>query len=202
MSSPKNPQKKAGRYILNDSFYKHPNAIVESSNIGKGTRIWAFSHILEKAVIGDNCNIGEGCFIENEVVIGSDVVIKNNISIWDGVTIEDDVFLGPNVVLTNDLFPRSKVFHPEPTKILVKKGASIGANATIICGITVGKYAMIGAGSVVTKDVPSYSLVYGNPAGFISWICVCTNKLSFDNETVCTCGRKYKKIDDYSIKQI
>jgi acetyltransferase-like isoleucine patch superfamily enzyme len=186
---------------LTDSFYKHPNAIVESSNIGDGTKVWAFSHVMEKAVIGDGCNIGEGCFIENRVIIGNNVVIKNNISIWDGITIEDNVFLGPNIVLTNDFLPRAKkVF--EPGEILIKRGASIGANATIICGITIGEYAMIGAGSVVTKNVAAYSLVYGNPAKFRSWICECTNKLDFDDRADCVCGRKYKKLDDHSIKQI
>lgn len=187
---------------MSNSFFKHPSAIVESSSIGKGTRIWAFSHIQEKAMIGENCNIGEGCYIEGGVTIGNNVVIKNNISIWNGVTIEDDVFLGPNVVLTNDLFPRAKVFHSVPIKTLIKKGASIGANATIICGLTIGEYAMIGAGSVVTRDVPAYALVYGNPARFISWICICTNKLHFDKEIECSCGRKYKRIDNHSIELI
>lgn len=186
---------------MNDSFYRHPSAIVESPRVGRGTRIWAFSHVLEGAVIGDDCNIGEGCFIENDVVIGNSVVVKNNISIWDGITIGNNVFLGPNVVLTNDLFPRAK--RPStPRRIVIKEGASIGANATIICGITIGEYAMIGAGSVVTKDVPSYSLVYGNPARFISWICACTNKLSFDEETECVCGRRYRKTGGNTIKQI
>ena len=187
---------------MTESSYKHPNAIVESLQIGKGTKIWAFSHVQSRAVIGENCNIGEGCFIENGVIIGNNVVVKNNISIWEGVIIEDDVFLGPNVVLTNDLFPRAKVFHSLPVKITVKKGASIGANATIVCGTTIGEYAMIGAGAVVTRDVPQYALVYGNPARFVSWICKCTKKLDFDDETVCDCGQKYKKINNNLIKPI
>lgn len=187
---------------MTESFYKHPDSIVESLQIGKGTKIWAFSHVQSTSVIGENCNIGEGCFIENGVKIGNNVVVKNNISIWEGVIIEDDVFLGPNVVLTNDLFPRAKIFHSSPGKILIKKGASIGANTTIVCGITIGKYAMIGAGAVVTKNVPAYALFYGNPARFVSWICKCTNKLDFDDETVCGCGQKYKKIDNNSIKPI
>jgi acetyltransferase-like isoleucine patch superfamily enzyme len=185
---------------LSNSYFIHPRAIVESSNIGRGTKIWAFSHVAEKAVIGENCNIGEGCYIENNVVIGNNVVVKNNIAIWDGVTIEDDVFLGPNVVLTNDLYPRAKVFHADPIKTLIKKGASIGANSTIICGITIGEYAMIGAGSVVSKDVRAFSLVYGNPARFISWICACTEKLNINDQIECKCGRKYRKKDDYIIQ--
>ncbi len=186
---------------MTESVYKHPNSIVESQNIGNGTKVWAFSHVFEKAVIGTNCNIGEGCFVENDVVIGNDVVIKNNIAIWDGITIEDSVFLGPNVVLTNDYLPRAKKVSV-PGKTFIKKGASIGANSTIVCGITIGEYAMTGAGSVITKDVPSYALVYGNPAKFTSWICSCTNKLHFDDEIECDCGRKYRKIDNNSIKRI
>lgn len=186
---------------MSHSWYSHPNAIVESSSIGRETKIWAFSHILERAIIGENCNIGEGCYIENRVTIGNNVVIKNNISLWDGIIIEDDVFLGPNVVMTNDQFPRAKVYHSEPVSTIVKKGASIGANATIICGLTIGEYALVGAGSVVTKDVPAFSLVYGNPAQFRSWICVCTKKLGdFEGEISCLCGRRFEKLNKMSIR--
>lgn len=145
-------------------LFIHPKAICDSENIGKGTRIWAFCHIMKDVIIGEDCNLGDGTFVESGVKIGNRVTIKNHISIWNGVEIEDDVFLGPNCVLTNDLYPRSKVYHQENVKTLIKKGASIGANATIICGITLGEYCMIGAGAVVTKDVPAYSLVVGNPA--------------------------------------
>lgn len=169
----------------------HPKAIVETKNIGKGTRIWAFAHILRGAKIGKNVNIGGHCFIENNVVIGNDVVIKNGISIWDGVTIEDDAFLGPNVVFTNELFPRSG-FPKELKKILIKGGATIGANATIITGITLGEYCFIGAGSVVTKNIPNYALVYGNPAKQRGWVCICGLKLNFNKnqEAICSCGRE------------
>jgi len=184
-------------------FFIHDKAIAESQNIGFDTKIWAFSHILQNAVIGNNCNIGEGCFIENDVIIGNNVVIKNNISLWDGVLIEDNVFLGPNVVFTNDLYPRAKVFHSEPIKTLIKKGTSIGANATILCGITIGEYAMIGAGAVVTKDVPAYALVYGNPARHRGWICQCTRKLIFENgKARCDCGKEYRKLTDNSIELV
>ena len=145
-------------------YFVHPKAICESENIGKGTRIWAFCHIMKDVVIGEDCNFGDGSFVESGVKIGSRVTVKNHISIWDGVEIEDDVFLGPNCVLTNDLFPRSKIYHKDNVRTLIKKGASIGANATIICGVTLGDYCMIGAGAVVTKDVPAYALVIGNPA--------------------------------------
>jgi len=142
----------------------HKNAIVKSKNIGEGTKIWAFCNILEGAKIGRRGNICDGCFMEGKVTVGNNVTIKNGVYLWDGVTVEDNVFIGPAVVFTNDLNPRSKNTKYEKKKTLVKKGSSIGANATILPGITVGKYAMVGAGSVVTKNVPDFALVYGNPA--------------------------------------
>jgi acetyltransferase-like isoleucine patch superfamily enzyme len=173
-------------------FFQHPNALVESKNIGNGTRVWAFSHILPGAVIGSGCNICDHTFIDNDVNIGNDVTIKCGIYIWDGVSIEDKVFLGPNVVFTNDLSPRSKVYPSEIVKTHIKYGASIGANVTLIAGNTIGKFAMVGAGSVVTKDVPDYALVYGNPARIHGYICECTEKLKFENGfSSCSCGRKY-----------
>lgn len=142
----------------------HETALVESSNIGTGTRIWQFVVILPQAVIGENCNICSHCFIENEVQVGNGVTIKSGVQLWDGVTLEDKVFIGPNVTFTNDLYPRSQQYAGEWSKTTVKKGASVGANATLIAGITIGQFALIGAGSVVTKDVPAYTLWYGNPA--------------------------------------
>lgn len=141
----------------------HSFADVQSNKIGKDTRVWQYVVILEKAVIGDGCNICSHCFIENDVVIGNHVTIKCGVQIWDGITIKDDVFVGPNVTFTNDKFPRSKQYK-EPLKTVVEKGASIGANATILCGITIGENAMIAAGAVVTKDVAVNTLVAGNPA--------------------------------------
>ena len=144
----------------------HHLADVQSKNIGERTTIWQFCVILENASVGKNCNINCNVFIENDVKIGDNVTIKPGVQIWDGITIEDDVFIGPNVTFTNDLFPRSKK-HPEKfEKTLIKKGASIGANATMLAGITIGENALIGAGTVVTKDVPANEIWMGNPAKF------------------------------------
>ena len=172
----------------------HPQALCESSDIGPGTRIWAFAHILKGAKIGSRVNVGDHCFIENDVVIGDSVVIKNGVAVWDGVTIEDGVFLGPNVALTNELWPRSG-FPKGLARTLIRRGATIGANATIITGITLGEYCMVGAGSVVTKDVPPYALMYGNPARRKGWVCVCGLKLSYGEKekTSCSCGREYRQ---------
>jgi UDP-2-acetamido-3-amino-2,3-dideoxy-glucuronate N-acetyltransferase len=142
----------------------HPLADVQSENIGENTMIWQFCVILKDAVIGDNCNINCHVLIENDVQIGDNVTIKPGVQIWDGVTLEDNVFVGPNVTFTNDLIPRSKEYPKTFAKTIVKKGASIGANATIIAGNIIGEYALVGAGSVITKDVPPYTLWYGNPA--------------------------------------
>ena len=142
----------------------HPLSEVKTKKIGDKTNIWQFCVILEEAEIGKNCNICSHCFVENKVTIGNDVTIKNGVYIWDGVTIEDGVFIGPNVTFTNDLNPMSKVHPEEYLKTHIEEGASLGANSTILPGIRVGKFSKIGAGSVVTKDVPEYTLVMGNPA--------------------------------------
>jgi len=142
----------------------HGNADVQTKNIGKNTKVWQYAIILEGARIGENCNINAYCFIENDVVIGNNVTLKCGVYIWDGVIIEDDVFIGPNATLTNDKYPRSKDYPDQFVKTIFKKGASIGANASVLCGITIGENSMIGAGSVVTKDVPANTIWYGNPA--------------------------------------
>ena len=142
----------------------HPLADVKSLNIGKDTRVWQFSVIFENARIGENCNICAHSLIENDVVIGNNVTIKSGVFLWDGTRVEDDVFIGPNATFTNDVMPRSKIYPDVFSRITLKKGASIGANATILPGITIGCKAMVGAGAVVTKDVPDYAVVAGNPA--------------------------------------
>lgn len=153
-------------------YFKHSSAIVdEGAAIGENTKVWHFSHVMKGAKIGSDCVVGQNCFIANKVVIGNKVKIQNNVSVYEGVICEDDVFLGPSMVFTNVINPRSAIEKKnEFKKTVVKKGASIGANATIICGVTIGSYSMIGAGAVVTKDIPDYALVVGNPAKQIGWV--------------------------------
>lgn len=148
----------------------HPSSDVQSKNIGEDTRVWQFAVILKNAVIGKNCNICAHTLIENDVVIGNDVTIKSGVYLWDGVTLEDRVFVGPCVAFTNDKFPRSKIYPEKFPSTLIRYGASLGANSTILPGITVGRFAMIGAGSVVTKDVPDYAVVVGNPAKIVRYV--------------------------------
>lgn len=165
-------------------YFAHPTATIDSpSEIGEGTKIWHYSHITAGATIGKNCNIGQNVVISPDVVIGNGVKIQNNVSVYTGVTLEDDVFCGPSMVFTNVFTPRSHISRKnEYRKTLVKKGATIGANATIVCGVTIGSYAFIGAGAVVTKDVPPYTLVIGNPAKQVGWMCRCGEKLHFIEE--------------------
>lgn len=177
-----------------NKHFVHETALVETKNIGKDTRIWAFVHILPGAVIGENCNICDHCFIENDVILGDNVTVKCGIYLWDGIRVEDEAFLGPNVVFTNDLEPRSKIYPDSLLKTYVRKGASIGANATILPGIEIGEFALVGAGSVVTKDVLSHGLYYGNPAKFKGYVCECTHKIQFRNSTATCehCGITYE----------
>lgn len=172
----------------------HPSAIVElGARLGTGTRVWAFVHILPGAVIGDDCNICDHVFIENDVVLGHRVTVKCGIYLWDGVRVEDDVHLGPNVVFTNDRFPRSRrPFTLEST--IVRTGASVGANATLLPGITIGRSAMVGAGSVVTRSVPDFALVIGNPARVSGYVCVCGARLQpTEQDAACVaCGTQFR----------
>jgi UDP-2-acetamido-3-amino-2,3-dideoxy-glucuronate N-acetyltransferase len=178
----------------------HPTAEIQTKQIGEGTSVWQFCVILQGARIGKNCNINCHVFIENDVVIGNNVTIKSGVQLWDGVRIEDNVFVGPNVTFTNDLSPRSKQYPSHYLNTTLKAGASIGANATIIGGLTIGSYAMIGAGSVVTKDVPDYTLWYGNPAVFHGYVCKCGKKLN--NQLYCiSCGSAYRMVQETVVLQ-
>ena len=178
------------------SINKHISAIIdEGAQIGDGTNIWHFCHVMPTAVIGKNCNIGQNVFIDNNVVIGNGVKIQNNVSVYNGVTCEDDVFIGPSVVFTNVLNPRSAIERKnEFKKTVLRKGASIGANATIVCGNEIGQYAMIGAGAVITKPVKAYALVAGNPAKQIGWVSEYGNRLVFEERGNAVCeesGEEY-----------
>lgn len=178
---------------MDESVFVHPTALVESDEVGANTRVWAFAHVMEGAVIGRECKIGDHAFIESGATIGDRVTVKNGCLIWHGVHIEDEVFVGPNVVFTNDLRPRVR-YQTGPEDWLetrVSAGASLGANSTILCGITIGENALIGAGSVVVKDVPSHALVVGNPASQRGWVCECGVVLSSSLECD-ECGRLYQ----------
>jgi len=164
--------------VAEKKFYAHPTAIIEEGAvIGEGTRIWHFAHVRSGARIGRNCNIGKDVYIDRDVVIGDEVKIQNGVSVYRGVTLEDKVFVGPYAVFTNDLYPRAFSTDWKVVPTLVKEGASIGANATIVCGVTIGKYAMVAAGAVVTRDVPDHGLVMGNPARLRGFVCYCGRPL-------------------------
>lgn len=186
---------------MDPSYFRHESAYVdEPASIGQGTKIWHFCHIMAGAVIGERCVIGQNVFIARGVRLGNNVHIQNNVSIYDGVELEDDVFCGPSMVFTNVINPRSHVSRKNDyRKTLVRRGASIGANATIICGHTIGQYALIGAGSVVTRDVPDYALVYGLPGVLKGWVCSCGERLETDQivegtKIICSsCGNQYQQ---------
>ncbi len=178
-------------------FFAHETAIIDDDcTIGKGTKIWHFSHIMSNCTIGENCNIGQNVVVSPNVILGKNVKVQNNVSIYTGVICEDDVFLGPSMVFTNVINPRSAVSRKDCyLKTIVGKGASIGANATIVCGHNIGSYALIGAGAVVTKDIPEYALVIGNPARQSGWVSQFGCKLKFNDKGFANCpesGQKYK----------
>lgn len=179
------------------AYFQHPSAIIdEGCSIGKGTKIWHFSHIMPGCTIGENCNIGQNVVVSPEVVLGNNVKVQNNVSLYTGVICEDDVFLGPSCVFTNVINPRSAVVRKnEYRKTIVRKGASIGANATVVCGYEIGEYAFVGAGSVITKEVLPYALVVGNPARQRGWMSRYGHKLEFDPSGMAQCpetGDKYR----------
>lgn len=185
-------------------YFAHKSAFIDGPvNIGKGTKIWHYCHIMAGAVIGENCSLGQNVFIGSKAVLGNRVKVQNNVSIYDGVELENGVFCGPSMVFTNVINPRSHISRKnEYQKTLVKKGATIGANVTILCGNTIGRYAFIGASSVITDDVPDYGLVYGNPGRIQGWVCECGVKLNLNlsdkpAEGICpACGKRYRKEGD------
>lgn len=182
---------------MNKDYFAHETAVIdEGCDIGAGVKIWHFSHIMPNCKIGEKCNIGQNVVVSPDVILGNNVKIQNNVSIYTGVICEDDVFLGPSMVFTNVTNPRSSVIRRgEYSKTVVKKGASIGANATIVCGHDIGEYAFIGAGAVVTKTVPAYALVVGNPAKQLGWMSEYGHRLNFDGEGIAVCpesNEKYK----------
>lgn len=187
------------------SYFAHPTAIIdEGCSIGAGTKIWHFAHIMPQCQIGENCNLGQNVVVSPQVTLGRNVKVQNNVSIYTGVICEDDVFLGPSMVFTNVINPRSAVVRKnEYRPTWVRKGASIGANATIVCGHEIGVYAMIGAGAVVTHDVPAYALLVGNPARQIGWVSEYGHRLHFDNDTaVCPETAQQYRLQDGQVTRI
>lgn len=188
------------------SYYAHPTAVIDDNcTIGDGTKIWHFSHIMSGCVIGNNCNLGQNVVVSPKVVLGNNVRVQNNVSIYEGVICEDDVFLGPSMVLTNVINPRSAVSRKSEYKTtLIKKGASIGANATIVCGNTIGEFAFIGAGTVVTKDVPAYALIVGNPGRQTGWMSEFGHKLKFNESGIAVCeeSQQQYKLENNFVKRL
>ena len=191
---------------MEKEFYAHETAVIDPGcKIGKGTRIWHFTHIMPNCVIGERCSLGQNVVVMPDVILGSNVKVQNNVSIYTGVICEDDVFLGPSMVFTNVINPRSAVNRKEQyKKTLVEKGATIGANATIVCGIMIGRYAFIGAGAVVTRNVAPYSLVVGNPARHIGWMSEYGHRLNFNEKGIAECpeSRDKYKLDQGSLTKL
>jgi UDP-2-acetamido-3-amino-2,3-dideoxy-glucuronate N-acetyltransferase len=188
------------------NYFVHQTAVIDTGcTIGDGTKVWHFSHIMPNSTLGKNCNIGQNVVVSPQVVLGNNVKVQNNVSIYTGVICEDDVFLGPSMVFTNVINPRSAIIRKDEYKTtLVKKGASIGANATIICGVTIGEFALIGAGSVITKDVKPYELVYGNPAKHKGWVSEYGHSLTFNNHGIANCPESNQEyqLDNHIVKRI
>lgn len=191
---------------MNKNYFAHETAVIDDNcQIGEGVKIWHFSHIMSNCTLGDKCNIGQNVVVSPEVILGKNVKVQNNVSIYTGVICEDDVFLGPSMVFTNVTNPRSNVIRRgEYSRTLVKRGASIGANATIVCGHDIGEFAFIGAGAVVTKTVPAYALVVGNPARHIGWMSEFGHRLNFDEtgEAICPEGKEKYRLKDGVVQKI
>jgi len=183
--------------MIDESAFVHNSALIDDgASIGAGTRVWAFSHVLSGAKIGSDCNICDHTFVENEVVICDRVTIKSGVYLWDGVKVESDVFIGPCVTFTNDRSPRSRKYPEKYLKTVLQQGCSVGANSTILPGIVIGEWSLVGAGSVVTKNVKNYSLVCGNPAKLHGFVCRCGEKLHFIGEVARCCGFEYVQRND------
>ena len=191
---------------MKDEYFAHETAVIDKDcKIGNGTKIWHFSHIMSNSTIGERCNLGQNVVVSPQVILGNNVKVQNNVSIYTGVECEDDVFLGPSMVFTNVINPRSAINRRnEYAKTLVKKGASIGANATIVCGHDIGQYAFIGAGSVVTKNIPDFALVVGNPAKQIGWVGEYGHRLIFNEQNIAVCieSKQEYKLEDNTVKRI
>ena len=212
-STQRNPARRTmGRELVEGAVPPqiHPQALCESNRVGTGTRIWAFTHVMEGACVGRDCNIGSHCFVEAGAVIGVRVTVKNAAMIWEGVTIEDDVFIGPGVMFTNDKHPRSprseaageRYASPENwlTTTRVQRGASLGAGAIILCGVQIGAHAMVGAGSVVTRAIPAHRLARGSPARVVGWVCRCGATLT-DVAECSKCSRRYRLVGDLLVSR-
>jgi UDP-3-O-[3-hydroxymyristoyl] glucosamine N-acyltransferase len=182
--------------VENETVFIHPEALCESDHIGARTRIWAFAHLLPGATVGSDCNVCDAVFIEGRAVVGDRVTIKNGVLIWDGVTLEDDVFLGPGVIFTNDLRPRAHIRRSveELLPTIVRRGATLGAGAVVVCGLTIGEHAFVAAGAVVVRDVPAFGFIRGNPGRRVGWTCVCGERLPAS--LACACGRVFDESKD------
>ena len=192
--------------MKNDTYFSHESAFIdEGCRIGQGTKIWHFSHIMSEAVLGEKCNIGQNVVISPQVTLGNNVKVQNNVSIYTGVICEEDVFLGPSMVFTNIINPRSAIVRRDQyVRTIVKKGASIGANATVVCGNTLGAYCLIGAGAVITKDVPDYALMVGNPGKQIGWVSAYGHRLEFDarGQAICPESEEKYELKNNSVRRI
>lgn len=182
--------------VEESGVYVHSHGLCESEDVGGGTRVWAFAHVMAGAKVGRDCNIGDHAFIESGAVVGDRVTVKNSVLLWDRVIVGDDVFLGPNVVFTNDLRPRATLKRSGAALVgtVVRRGATLGANVTVVCGVTIGAHAFLAAGAVVVTDVPDHALMVGTPARQIGWVCACGSRL--DNELACACGGTYASGED------
>ena len=185
---------------MNQDYFAHETAVIDSGcSIGKGTKIWHFTHVMKGCTIGENCNLGQNVVISPDVILGRNVKVQNNVSIYTGVICEDDVFLGPSMVFTNIINPRSQIIRKDQyAETLVRKGATIGANATIVCGNVIGEYAFIGAGAVVTKDVMPYALIVGNPGHQLGWMSEYGHRLHFNENGIAICPESHEK---YQLKE-